>query len=31
MEEKIPLLDVQNVRFFSGRSNVPLAEKITHY
>ena len=31
MEEKQPLLDVQNVRFFSGRSNVPLAEKITGY
>lgn len=31
MEEMKPLLDVQNVRFFSGRSNVPLAEKITNY
>ncbi len=31
MTEKKPLLDVNDVRFFSGRSNVPLAESITSY
>jgi ribose-phosphate pyrophosphokinase len=31
MKERQPLLDVNNVRFFSGRSNVPLAEKITGF
>lgn len=31
MTEKKPLLDVNDVRFFSGRSNIPLAEAITSY